>query len=269
LPSPGAPVAGAGFGLIGAFGWIGSTIGVFGTNQWDVYRTTDGGASWNPITTHVRQVAALVLDESEIALAGGDLSALDRSTDAGATWSLIGSPTGARLLAFSWVEGSPVVWGSTHQNGHFQSTDGGISWTLYPFPNNYIAEDIDFVADGTGWSVGSGSLPVRGRVWRYDPGIVAAITEPLQISGLGSLRVGPNPFSTTATFIFDGGRPSTIAIWDVAGREVTRLESVVGSAAIVWNGRDAAGQPVPAGVYFYQVADDPGGVMAGRLVRTR
>ena len=265
-PSPTAPNAGPGFGLTGSYSWIGSTIGVFGTNQWVVWRTTDGGSSWNPITTDVRQVAALALDGTGIALASGDLEALDRSTDSGASWVLIGSPTPARLMAFSWVPGSSTVWGLTAQNGHFQSTDGGMTWTPYALPFNYVALDIDFVADGSGWSVGGAGV---GRVWHHVTSFGTGITDPLQVSEPGPLRVGPNPFSTVTTFVFDGGRSSAIAICNVAGREVTRLDGFAGSASIVWDGRDARGQEVPGGVYFYRVIDDSRGLMAGQLVRTR
>jgi photosystem II stability/assembly factor-like uncharacterized protein len=265
LPSPGAPAAGPGLGLSGSYSWVGSTIGAFGTGQWAIWRTTDGGASWNPITTDVRQVAGLVLDESGIALAGGDLDALDRSTDAGATWNLIGSPTPARLLAFSRVEDSAEVWGLTQQNGHFRSADGGISWTPYAFPTNYLASDMDFVAGGNGWSVGRGTA--GGRVWRYDTAITDVI-EPLQVSEARSLRVGPNPFSTGTTFVFVG-RSSPIAICDVSGREVIQLQGFAGSTSIVWDGRDARGQELPGGVYFYRVVDDSRGFVGGRLVRTR
>ncbi len=265
LPSPTAPAAGPGFGLSGSCSWIGSTIGAFGTSQWVVWRTTDGGASWNPITTDVRQVAGLALDESGVALIGGDLDALDRSTDSGATWNLVTSPTSARLMAFSWVEDSPAVWGLTQQNGHFHSTNSGIDWTPYSFPADYLASDIDFAAAECGWSVGRSAAGI-GRVWRYGAG-GAAIAEPLDVPVPGRLRVGPNPFSTAATFVFDGTLALPITIFDVTGRQVAELGSK-GSSVVVWNGRDAAGRRVPAGVYFYRMTDDAQNV-GGRLVRER
>jgi hypothetical protein len=44
--------------------------------------------------------------------------------------------------------------------------------------------------------------------------------------------------------------PGTISIFDVAGRVARRLELRAGSSSAVWDGRDAAGRRLPAGVYW-------------------
>jgi len=60
----------------------------------------------------------------------------------------------------------------------------------------------------------------------------------------------PNPSRGTVRFTTPaGGTPRGLEVLDVAGRIVCRLESQA------WDGRDAHGQAVPAGVY---VARDPG-----------
>ncbi len=267
--SPTAPPAGPGHGLWGSASWIGSTIGAFGTNQWVLWRTTDGGLTWTQVTTEVRQVAGLVLDQSGIGLIGGDLDALGRSTDSGATWNLVPSPTLDRLLAFSWVADTSEVWGMTSQRGHFHSSNAGVDWILYPLPFDYMANDIDFAAPDAGWSVGRGANGA-GRIWRYGPGAsgmaeAGLSPEPIRVT------VHPNPFATSAAFRFEGGQPGVIAIFDVSGREVARLASSRASGTIVWDGRDRSGRAVASGVYFYRVASDGAGSeeASGRLVRAR
>jgi hypothetical protein len=62
------------------------------------------------------------------------------------------------------------------------------------------------------------------------------------------LRVAPNPFRDRVTVT---GRTGVrgFEVRDVSGRVVRRLESSGGSAT--WDGRDARGNPLPAGVYLF------------------
>ena len=69
----------------------------------------------------------------------------------------------------------------------------------------------------------------------------------------------PNPFGpeTAIRFVVPAsGRLTTLRIFDVAGREVVRPRDrtpVAGPQSVIWNGRDAAGNEVASGVYFYRV----------------
>ncbi|MBZ0267184.1 SGNH/GDSL hydrolase family protein [bacterium] len=60
------------------------------------------------------------------------------------------------------------------------------------------------------------------------------------------LRAAPNPFRSGTMFL--GAPPGTLSIVDVSGRQV----AVIGGTdpERMWNGNDALGRPVPAGVYF-------------------
>ncbi len=64
-----------------------------------------------------------------------------------------------------------------------------------------------------------------------------------------SVGCSPNPFSTSTTIRLAArphGRAATIGIYDVTGHLVRKL--TVGYST-VWDGRDAAGRVVPAGIY--------------------
>jgi len=68
----------------------------------------------------------------------------------------------------------------------------------------------------------------------------------------------PNPFNpkTTIRFALPTAARTTVSIFDVAGRHVKTLVDADLAAQthdIVWTGDDASGQPVAAGVYFYEV----------------
>ena len=68
----------------------------------------------------------------------------------------------------------------------------------------------------------------------------------------------PNPFRTSTTITYEVEQPGsvTVTVYDALGRKVKTLVDArqpVGSHAVVWDGRDAGGQPVAAGTYFYRL----------------
>ena len=68
----------------------------------------------------------------------------------------------------------------------------------------------------------------------------------------------PNPFNPTTEIEFSVPRavPVEIVIFDALGRKIqtlTRRRYVAGTYRVEWNGRDAAGNSMPSGVYFYRM----------------
>jgi hypothetical protein len=81
---------------------------------------------------------------------------------------------------------------------------------------------------------------------------------------------GPNPFSdfTRLGYALAARGPVRLAIYDVSGREVASLiDGVHGSGdhIVTWDGTDASGTRLAAGVYMARL-DTPGGTMGLRLV---
>jgi hypothetical protein len=72
-------------------------------------------------------------------------------------------------------------------------------------------------------------------------------------------RNHPNPFNPRTTITFDLARPSPaqLKVYDLAGRHVRTLvdegSMEAGRHESVWDGRDATGREVSAGVYFYNL----------------
>ena len=80
----------------------------------------------------------------------------------------------------------------------------------------------------------------------------------------------PNPFNPETTIEYSLTQPSQIrlAIYNTLGQEVRLLvedHQAAGVYSAVWDGRDAAGSSVAAGVYLYRLGVD-GNVAAGRMV---
>ena len=58
-----------------------------------------------------------------------------------------------------------------------------------------------------------------------------------------------------------------LAVFDLAGRRLRRLEGHAGEA-LRWDGRDSNGRPVASGVYFYRIRTE-GTTFYGTLVHLR
>lgn len=96
---------------------------------------------------------------------------------------------------------------------------------------------------------------------------------PVERRGADSCRLVSNPFQESAGLLFDlaEGGPIEAGIFDVAGRMLRRLERAkaeAGENVLVWDGRDAGGREVPAGVYLarYRMHESSGML---RLVRVK
>ncbi len=77
-------------------------------------------------------------------------------------------------------------------------------------------------------------------------------------SKLGLAQNMPNPFNpkTTIAFTLPVPQDVTIDVYDIAGRKVvTLLDDSLGAGQhfVEWTGRDAAGQRVASGIYFYRM----------------
>jgi trimeric autotransporter adhesin len=87
---------------------------------------------------------------------------------------------------------------------------------------------------------------------------------------LALLQSTPNPCrgATMVTFRLRESTSVNLRILDSSGREVIRLLSgpiQAGQTTLSWNGQDRRGQPVPSGIYYYQV-DTPFERVSRRLV---
>ena len=81
----------------------------------------------------------------------------------------------------------------------------------------------------------------------------------------------PNPFSAMTTIHYEipSATALTLTVHDALGREVRRFEaasSATGTGQFVWDGRDAAGNTVPTGLYLLR-AQTAEGMFTSKLVK--
>jgi hypothetical protein len=118
----------------------------------------------------------------------------------------------------------------------------------------YRFVDRDVQGGATYWYQ-IGAVDLAGHEDLYGP---VSVTTPRFVKVAGMAPVAPNPFvrKTELRFSVPRGGAVSLQIFDVAGRRVRDLSGVfpVGNQVLEWDGRDDAGKPLPAGVYFARFA---------------
>ncbi len=120
--------------------------GAFG---WGVFRSTNGGATWNPrqnglTNTYVRSLAVI----SDSLVFAGTNDGVYKTTNAGSLWALSqATPFSVRALAYDPAGGT--VYAGTYGNGIYRSTDLGASWSTVTITDPVTLETLTHV-----WSIG-------------------------------------------------------------------------------------------------------------------
>ena len=88
------------------------------------------------------------------------------------------------------------------------------------------------------------------------------------VEGVRGIQAFPNPTTASVLLQLPGDRlPTSIGILDVSGRLVRTVQDVGAPAgSVLWDGRDEAGTPVPAGVYYVRLLN-AGERVSGTVIR--
>jgi len=274
--------AGGGFGTITTIAVAPTDVDVIyvGTDDSNVWVTTNGGGSWTDISAALpnRWVTRVAVDPGDRNLAYVTFSGLRwnenigyvyYTDDLGATWTdITGNLPAAPVNALVVDPGlhSRVIVGT--DVGCFYSDDRDGQWVLAgtgmpPVPVYDLkthAPTRTVVAGTHGRSMYSLDLSTL-------PG-VASVGGKVP-AGLADLANHPNPFtsSTTITFALAQASDVSLEIYDLTGRKVRSLASgrrVAGNHEVRWDGTNDGGRRVASGIYFSRL-ETAGGTVTRHL----
>lgn len=237
-----------------------------------IYKSTDGGISWQLVTQAVfldgifeaplRQVYFATEDSGWVAGGLGGTQVIGRTTDAGNTWQFDLELAGSTLHGL-WFIDSERGWAVGGWGMIFYTSDGGNNWTLqqqvvvnYDKPG---LESVCMINENEGWIVGR-----KGMILKTTKGGLTSVENSLEgvPSGFKLFQNYPNPFNPTTTISFQLPNSSfvTIRVFDILGREVATILNDIKPAGTHEFEFNASG--LPNGIYFYQF-------QAGAVVETK
>ncbi len=167
------------------------------------------------------------------------------------------------VAGFVWTQETGVVDAHT-----FLASNG-----VFVDPNFQILSLNAITPDGT-QIFGFGRdlvAPFTTRSFRITVPNVVGVTPVPSLAGVELSAPSPNPSAATSRFELALAQPTSgeLSIFDVGGRHVVTLvagEEPAGRRTIAWDGRDATGRSVSAGMYFARLAT-PNGTLKRRVVR--
>ncbi len=131
-----------------------------------IYISSDSGLTWNPVYSSVEALVPALISRNDTIFAGTLYGGAFRSTNAGASWTHLGSEVfyPAFILSMLWSDDN--LYAGTHSNysGMWKSTDFGSTWYtvnsgLPKDPTSGIIRDVSSIAAkgntifaGTSWA---------------------------------------------------------------------------------------------------------------------
>jgi hypothetical protein len=159
-----------------------------------------------------------------------------------------------------YVAGSPVTQPTPDWGGQSQMTDT-FQFSQLTQRSDYliVMYHVDTIQKahtlpGPEWDVWY-DLPEGSRVMFLDT-VLRGISEGHNVPAPARLSAAPDPFRTATRIRWDLPSRNTVEVsaFDGSGRCVfSRTAGSAGLRSFVWDGRDATGQRLPAGVYFVNV----------------
>ena len=154
------------------------------------------------------------------------------------------------------VNGRPrLTWTGTEEAAfRLESRSGNDLWLTraeLPGPGEHVWDEIE---NASFWEY---------RLWSTDRAGHTALWGEASWGVNGPTRVSapfPNPFREACAISLEGAAgdlPIDLHVYDAAGRIVRHLESQRGDMTVRWDGRDAMGRPLPAGVYWMDARVGP------------
>jgi photosystem II stability/assembly factor-like uncharacterized protein len=246
------PSASVGYGIAG----VGNNFSQPG----QVFKTTDGGTSWNRIQnfTGTRSFSDIYFTSDKVGFAVGHdgKEAIYRTTDGGTTWTNVfrgGDSEVVQSIAFA--DANTGNAGST-KGRILHTSDGGSTWTVeqtgtgLTFSTMTARNTAGFAgADQGAILKRSGTQSVAGNV---------AVTND------AAIEIAPNPMGTTALVTLRNVAPGTkytFTLYDMLGHEVRQMEGVQSTEGFTLERNDLA-----PGSYVYRLQTGSGNGTTGSVI---
>jgi hypothetical protein len=206
-------------------------VGSPGGGMW---KSTDGGATWIPLTDHNSvwmYIYSIAIDPANqnivYAGTGNSGNQVIKSTDGGANWTVLGAgPTGNIRKILIHPSNSSIVFAAA-SNGIFRSTNGGTSWTQV---HTSSKEDIEFKPGdpNTMYSAGSSSI-VRST----DNGVTWTVLGAAQgITNTGRSLIGVSAANPAVVYVVQASGSTFGRLYYSTNSGASFVTQITGNASV-------------------------------------
>lgn len=232
-------------------------VGPFGdTTRAGVFRTTDGGSTWQ--TQHVGsregewcwKITFPSANVGYVSVEGQEQAQqmVLKTTDGGVTWTELLTVTNVEQQGIGFMD-DDTGWVGGWNGTTSKTTDGGLTWTSDPWGENL--NSFVRVSPTLAYAVGR-------HFYKYEVDVADAPSFVWGADLLDSRAIG-NPFraSTQIAYRLDESAAAQLSIYSPAGGLVRSIDAGVrapGLHEVSWDARDGLGRLVEPGVYFYRLS---------------
>ena len=227
--------------------FISSSVGFLQTVDGNLYKSADGGNTWNQISSIPDYNILYIKDELNGWAIGNGVS---KTVNGGTTWTKLISGNFWDAVFFNSNYGWILGTDSLGQNAIFYTVDGGIDWVRKSFGVQSKNLFIDFINEQKGWILFEDGTLMK----TVNSGLTFVKEEELSFAENYLLNQNyPNPFnpSTKISWQSPVSGWQTLKVYDVLGNEVATLVNEyrnAGSYEVNFNA-----SKLSSGVYFYQL----------------
>ena len=229
---------------------------LIGQSETLVYRTDDGGDTWQQITKigvgSRAPYGELTIISPDTLWVSNSYFAL--STDGGYTWNETAENVLGLYMADRLHYWKRYFVGKKNITTILYTEDGGSTFTeIYSGPLLEIS-GMSGLSNGMLWIA-----TLKGQLMKYTPNI-SGISEIKTIPrSFEVYQNSPNPFnsSTSIRFLLSSQASVNLYIYDILGRKTRILfdnKCNPGSYIVSWDGRNDMGKEVTSGIFFYKLS---------------
>ena len=209
-----------------------------GTKKGELYKTVDGGASWNKLeftkvdlskggTKEKVAISSVAISESnhDVIFISSTEFGIMKSSDSGASWNDVGVPTGATSVKVAPSDGN-VVYAALKNKGVMKSVDAGATWIavnngLEPEKHSALEMEVHpsnpdkvYCITNNGWHGMIYGSEDGGKSWKgkdiFNADPVGNPTMPNEWAG--ELKLGLKRLSTVTNIAISRNDPDTIMV---------------------------------------------------------
>jgi photosystem II stability/assembly factor-like uncharacterized protein len=225
-----------------------------------VYKTVDGGVSWDTISSFPEiQLFNVCFPDGRTGYSRGG-SSIYKSGDGGVTWDTLNIPYSVYPVDL-WFFNKNEGFIAGNYGMICRTKDGGETWTTFESGTNLGLTTISFPTHDSGFIAGE-----NGIVLSITNATHLGIPEPSSIKRLSLSVIYPNPSSGNAAirFSLQNKGKVKIVIYDIMGKEVKSIPDPSGTPG--QHTVSFSTSELPSGLYYYRlIAGDQ--VESGKFIR--